>query len=62
MIKKISKSGRVVFGIPIVDAGMRELWETGYMHNRPRMIVSSFLVKNLLIHWRGREIVLGLSL
>ncbi len=43
-------------GIPIVDAGMRELWQTGYMHNRPRMIVSSFLVKNLLIHWnRGEE-------
>jgi deoxyribodipyrimidine photo-lyase len=42
-------------GIPIVDAGMRELWKTGYMHNRPRMIVSSFLVKNLLIHWRRGE-------
>ena len=39
-------------GIPIVDAGMRELWQTGYMHNRPGMIVSSFLVKNLLIHWK----------
>ncbi len=38
-------------GIPIVDAGMRELWATGYMHNRVRMIVASFLVKNLLIHW-----------
>jgi len=38
-------------GIPIVDAGMRELSETGYMHNRLRMIVGSFLVKNLLIHW-----------
>ena len=38
-------------GYPIVDAGMRELWETGYMHNRVRMIVGSFLVKNLLIHW-----------
>ena len=32
---------------------MRELWETGYMHNRLRMIVSSFLVKNLLIHWKN---------
>jgi deoxyribodipyrimidine photo-lyase len=32
-------------------AGMRELWETGYMHNRVRMIVGSFLVKNLLLHW-----------
>ena len=38
-------------GIPIVDAGMRELSETGYMHNRLRMVVGSFLVKNLLIHW-----------
>ena len=36
-------------GYPIVDAGMRQLWETGYMHNRVRMIVASFLVKNLLI-------------
>jgi len=39
-------------GYPIVDAGMRELWQTGTMHNRVRMIVGSFLVKNLLIHWR----------
>lgn len=39
-------------GYPIVDAGMRELWQTGYMHNRVRMIVGSFLVKHLLIHWR----------
>lgn len=39
-------------GYPIVDAGMRELWQTGYMHNRVRMIVGSFLVKNLLQHWR----------
>lgn len=39
-------------GIPIVDAGMRELWQTGFMHNRVRMIVGSFLVKNLLVHWR----------
>ncbi len=38
-------------GYPIVDAGMRELWQTGYMHNRVRMIVGSFLVKNLGIHW-----------
>ncbi|MCV2883359.1 DNA photolyase family protein [Aestuariibacter sp. AA17] len=42
-------------GIPIVDAGMRELWQTGYMHNRVRMIVGSFLVKNLLIDWREGE-------
>ena len=42
-------------GYPIVDAGMRELWETGYMHNRVRMIVGSFLVKNLLIDWKQGE-------
>ena len=38
-------------GYPIVDAGMRELYSTGWMHNRVRMIVGSFLVKHLLIHW-----------
>jgi deoxyribodipyrimidine photo-lyase len=38
-------------GIPLVDAGMRELWETGWMHNRVRMVVASFLVKNLRMHW-----------
>ncbi|MBJ88525.1 MAG: deoxyribodipyrimidine photolyase [Woeseia sp.] len=38
-------------GYPIVDAGMRELRQTGYMHNRVRMIVGSFLVKNMLLHW-----------
>ncbi|MDZ8119216.1 cryptochrome/photolyase family protein [Pontiella agarivorans] len=42
-------------GIPIVDAGMRELWQTGYMHNRVRMVAASFLVKNLLIHWKEGE-------
>jgi deoxyribodipyrimidine photo-lyase len=42
-------------GIPIVDAGMRELWETGYMHNRVRMLVASLLTKNLLIDWREGE-------
>ncbi|MFP3472197.1 FAD-binding domain-containing protein, partial [Micrococcus sp. SIMBA_144] len=43
-------------GYPIVDAGMRELWATGFMHNRVRMIVSSFLTKHLLIPWqRGAE-------
>ena len=42
-------------GIPIVDAGMRELWQTGVMHNRVRMIVGSFLVKNLLLHWHHGE-------
>jgi deoxyribodipyrimidine photo-lyase len=38
-------------GIPIIDAGMRELWTSGIMHNRVRMIVGSYLVKNLRIHW-----------
>ena len=42
-------------GYPIVDAGMRELWQTGYMHNRVRMIVASFLIKNMLLHWREGE-------
>ncbi len=42
-------------GIPIVDAGMRQLWQTGWMHNRVRMIVGSFLVKNLMLHWRHGE-------
>jgi deoxyribodipyrimidine photo-lyase len=40
-------------GYPIVDAGMRQLWRTGYMHNRVRMIAASFLVKNLLQDWRA---------
>jgi deoxyribodipyrimidine photo-lyase len=39
-------------GYPIIDAGMRQLWQTGWMHNRVRMIVASFLVKHLLISWR----------
>lgn len=42
-------------GYPIVDAGMRELWATGWMHNRVRMIAASFLVKHLLIDWRRGE-------
>jgi deoxyribodipyrimidine photo-lyase len=42
-------------GYPIVDAGMRQLWHTGWMHNRVRMIVASFLTKHLLIHWRRGE-------
>ncbi len=42
-------------GIPIVDAGMRELWRTGWMHNRVRMICASFLVKHLLIPWQKGE-------
>jgi deoxyribodipyrimidine photo-lyase len=39
-------------GYPIVDAGMRELWHTGWMHNRVRMVVASLLTKNLFMHWR----------
>lgn len=42
-------------GYPIVDAGMRELWQTGFMHNRVRMVVASFLTKHLLTHWRVGE-------
>jgi deoxyribodipyrimidine photo-lyase len=42
-------------GVPMVDAGMRELWHTGYMHNRVRMVTASFLTKNLLIDWRLGE-------
>jgi deoxyribodipyrimidine photo-lyase len=42
-------------GYPFVDAGMRELWATGYMHNRVRMAAASFLVKHLRIHWREGE-------
>lgn len=42
-------------GYPVVDAGMRELWATGWMHNRVRMTVASFLVKHLLMHWRAGE-------
>ena len=42
-------------GYPIIDAGMRQLWHTGWMHNRVRMIVASFLCKQLLIHWVNGE-------
>ena len=43
-------------GFPLIDAGMRQLWQTGWMHNRVRMVVASFLTKNLLIDWRiGQE-------
>jgi deoxyribodipyrimidine photo-lyase len=42
-------------GYPMVDAGMRQLNETGYMHNRVRMVVASFLIKHLLIDWRWGE-------
>ena len=39
-------------GYPMVDAGMRELWHTGWMHNRVRMLAASFLVKHLMISWQ----------
>ena len=42
-------------GIPLVDAGQRQLWEMGWMHNRVRMVAASFLVKNLGVHWRVGE-------
>ncbi|MGZ3298911.1 MAG: cryptochrome/photolyase family protein, partial [Asticcacaulis sp.] len=42
-------------GYPLVDAGMRELWQTGWMHNRVRMVTASFLTKHLLIDWRRGE-------
>ncbi|MFN4297841.1 MAG: cryptochrome/photolyase family protein [Brevundimonas sp.] len=46
---------RGMTGYPVVDAGMRQLWATGWMHNRVRMIVASFLVKDLLVDWREGE-------
>ncbi len=46
---------RGLTGYPIVDAGMRELWNTGYMHNRVRMVAASFLVKDLLVPWQEGE-------
>ena len=46
---------RGMTGYPVVDAGMRQLWKTGWMHNRVRMICASFLVKHLLIDWRYGE-------
>ena len=50
-LKLLSAWKKGLTGYPIVDAGMRELYSTGWMHNRVRMIVGSFLVKHLLIHW-----------
>jgi len=53
--KFIKKWKQGMTGYPIVDAGMRELYETGWMHNRVRMVVASFLVKHLRIHWMEGE-------
>lgn len=50
--KNLAAWHRGMTGYPIVDAGMRQLWATGWMHNRVRMITASFLVKDLLIDWR----------
>ncbi len=47
----LAKWQRGQTGIPLVDAGMRELWQTGWMHNRVRMVAGSLLIKNLGIHW-----------
>jgi deoxyribodipyrimidine photo-lyase len=53
--QKLEAWQRGMTGYPIVDAGMRELWQAGTMHNRVRMIVASFLIKDLLIDWREGE-------
>jgi deoxyribodipyrimidine photo-lyase len=53
--KALAAWQRGLTGYPIVDAGMRQLWHTGVMHNRVRMVVASFLVKHLLIDWREGE-------
>lgn len=50
--KALAAWRRGATGYPIVDAGMRQLWETGWMHNRVRMVVASFLIKHLLIRWQ----------
>ncbi|ACK49353.1 Deoxyribodipyrimidine photo-lyase [Methylocella silvestris BL2] len=53
--RELSAWQRGETGYPLIDAGMRELWATGYMHNRVRMVVASFLIKHLLIDWRIGE-------
>ena len=53
--KHLSVWQKGITGYPIVDAGMRELRQTGWMHNRVRMITASFLVKHLRIHWKEGE-------
>lgn len=50
--KDLEKWQKGLTGFPLIDAGMRQLWQTGWMHNRVRMVVASFLTKNLLIDWR----------
>jgi deoxyribodipyrimidine photo-lyase len=53
--KKMTAWKKGKTGYPLIDAGMRQLYQTGYIHNRVRMVVASFLVKNLGIHWRKGE-------
>jgi deoxyribodipyrimidine photo-lyase len=53
--KSLTAWQRGLTGIPIVDAGMRQLWQTGWMHNRIRMVCASFLTKHLLIPWQAGE-------
>lgn len=53
--KALSRWQRGLTGYPIVDAGMRQLWRTGWMHNRVRMVCASFLIKHLMIDWRHGE-------
>jgi deoxyribodipyrimidine photo-lyase len=53
--RKLASWQRGETGYPLVDAGMRELWETGWMHNRVRMVAASFLIKHLLIPWQDGE-------
>lgn len=53
--RKLKAWQKGITGYPIVDAGMRQLWEIGWMHNRVRMIAASFLTKDLFIHWRKGE-------
>jgi len=53
--KALKRWQRGLTGYPIVDAGMRQLWRTGWMHNRVRMVCASFLIKHLLLDWRLGE-------
>lgn len=53
--KGLKRWQRGLTGYPIVDAGMRQLWRTGWMHNRVRMVCASFLIKHLMIDWREGE-------
>lgn len=54
-LEQLARWQRGETGVPLVDAGMRQLWQTGTMHNRVRMVAGSWLTKNLGIHWRHGE-------